>query len=612
MRRLLLLILSGCFIFNANAQYFEGLYGSAEDRVRHEAEMEEYMEEDARRTKRWNEYIDSLNRATQESMNRMHNHFRNLKIPSGSNNQTASDGTSSSSTSGSSYVDDGYDKSLQERRQAAARQRQKEQSKKAQRAAEHQAWLESRRAAQAEAARRAAEKRRLEEERRRAEQRRRYNEAYANEIRQSEARYGSLHNQVTYKATEGYNRMINAQPEGTERMQSGYVPSSINVAKADIASIIPKHSSGYTVSLTLTGNERSSLNSSDYDKAMDDYFFRHQIKEIPKYDPEFWKKTKPAFDEQLPTQLASFIDDGQQAFFKYIMRKNNGKELPIYEGVDEKGRFVFCSDDKHKIFLISKEDATIHILTIENHFGEDENVVAAMSRGSFKDQVKVSGRYNRGGYLGEEGNIYNKKKTLIEEKKDDKEAGDDKQREEKDNMSDNIKKMLIPQAEGKLVLNLRDNSLKWTEESYSVGQQSTLAGSKLNVSFVGGTKGEVSGGEKVEVTASGSVSLSSGIKGGVSVSGSVFSVGVEGNGGLIVGIGNKYYMAVGNVGGSVNAGVEVGSKIGVQWNKKISAEAEAKIGVAKIKIGGTILECLNCAEHNRSGEQLGDEIGGGR
>lgn len=136
----------------------------------------------------------------------------------------------------------------------ASKQKAQAQMKKAQREAEHQQWLAQKRAAQAAAAER--ERQRIERER--IEQQRRYNEALANEYRSSAAHYNRLHNEVDYKATEGFERMIYTQPEGTERMQSGYMPSSTHIQKADIQSVVSKHSSGKTVSLTLSGNEHIS------------------------------------------------------------------------------------------------------------------------------------------------------------------------------------------------------------------------------------------------------------------------------------------------------------------------------------------------------------------
>ena len=233
----------------ANGQNVEG-WGISQEEQR---QREEYWREiEDQRNNEYNEYIQKLQKETDEQIKSIHSFINNIKFQEDYvQQQQHSSSHSSAGTAGIQIVNDGYDKSLQERRQAAARQKAKEQAEKAQHEADHQQWLAQKQAADAAA----AERRRLRLERERIEQQRRYNEALANEYRSNANHYNRLHNDVDYKATEGYERMVNTQPEGTEQMQSGYMPSSIHIKKADIQSVVSKHSSGKTVSLTLNGNE---------------------------------------------------------------------------------------------------------------------------------------------------------------------------------------------------------------------------------------------------------------------------------------------------------------------------------------------------------------------
>ena len=275
----------------------------------------------------------------------------------------------------------------------ASKQKAQAQMKKAQREVEHQQWLEQKRAAQAAAAER--ERQRIERER--IEQQRRYNEALANEYRSSAAHYNRLHNDVDYKATEGYERMIYTQPEGTERMQSGYMPSSIHIQKADIQSVVSKHSSGKTVSLTLNGNEHSTLNS-DWEQYMDKMFTMERIefKHI-----NFDNKTGRYFDE-----FKEKLDDGQLQMLLYYMKSNNIQEvtyetdegtfikkagvMPSAVGKNNDGKYIFEANDGNRLFIVSENGRHLQIYTFEQHFWEDENIVKLIQQDGLKNYCKES------------------------------------------------------------------------------------------------------------------------------------------------------------------------------------------------------------------------------
>lgn len=283
----------------------------------------------------------------------------------------------------------------------ATKQKLQAQMKKAQREAEHQQWLANKRAAQAAAAERARQERERKEREERERRERIYNQTYADEMRNSATRYNRLHNEVDYKATEGFERMIYAQPEGTERMQSGYVPSSIHIQKAGIASIIPKHSSGKTVSLTLNGNEHSTLNS-DWEQYMDKMFTmeRVEFKHI-----KFDNKTGQYFDE-----LKDKLEDGQMQMLLHYMKSNNVQEvtyetdegtfiketgvIPNALGKNNEGQYIFEANDGNRIFVVSENGRHIQVLTFEQHFWENENIVKMIQQDGLGNYCKESFKIN--------------------------------------------------------------------------------------------------------------------------------------------------------------------------------------------------------------------------
>lgn len=292
----------------------------------------------------------------------------------------------------------------------ATKQKIQAQMKKARREAGHQQWLANKRTAQAAAAERARlereRKEREERERKEREERERrqriYNQTYADELWRSAPHYNQLHSNVDYKATEGFERMMYTQPEGTERIRSGYVPSSIHIAKSDIASIIPKHSNGKTVSLTLSGNENSTLNS-DWEQCMDKMFTMEQVefKHI-----KFDNKTGQYFDD-----FKDKLEDGQMQMLLYYMKSNNVQDvtyetdegtfikktgmIPNAVGKNNEGQYIFEANDGNRIFVVSENGRHMQVLTFEQHFWEDENIVKMIQQdglGNYcKEAFKIKG-----------------------------------------------------------------------------------------------------------------------------------------------------------------------------------------------------------------------------
>lgn len=507
---------------------------------------------DEERERQMNEYLYQLRLEQQKREAELERKVREAAAKAQSNSSSSNQSSRSSSSA----------------RQSTATQRKQE--KKARREAEHQAWLAAKRAAQAEAAERARQERLRKEREERERRERLYQKTYAKELQNSASYYGDLHRKVDNKATVGFDNMINSQPVGTERMQSGYVPSSTPSAPA-IASIIPKRSSGHTVSLALSGNERSSLNS-DWNQALDDYFFSHQIKALPsprRYDAT-WK------------ELKSKWDGGQEAYMTYMMKFNNGGEMPTLMGVNNEGMYVFQSFEKNKLFVVSEDGSVLKIVEYEYHSISDENLIKKIrEEGWGMNLIKTKDIEIKGGDA-----------SLYEEQMKD---GKFLQKTLEDLDDEDLYK-LLPEIRKKYELTLFDNSSKMSGEVYTVMQQNELAYG-ISTSSVMGAKVEATGGQKATAEAKGTASVANGLEGKLGANVTVLEGGTEGTAGMVVGVGNKYYLASAATGVSVGFGLGAGVSGGIKYGEE-KFKAEGKVAIpgasVKIKLGGAFFKCLNC------------------
>jgi len=344
-------------------------------------------------------------------------------------------------------------------RSSAAAQRKRD--KKAQREAEHQAWLNAKRAAQAEAAERARQERERKEREERERRERIYRETYVKELKRSTSYYNDLHRQVDNKATVGFDRMMNTHPEGTERMQSGYIPSSAPSAPS-ISSIIPKRNSGHTVSLTLTGHEHSSLNS-DWNQ----YMLKNLAMEKIKLKPVQFDRETEKYIKELEEQL----DSGQMRMLLYYMKSNNHDVMPIALGrVNDNGRYVFESDDGMRVFSVSSNGRHLLMATFDTSSWNDDNIIKKIQEGSFEQYLKES--------VGIKGVFKNGEFTWDEWKGKPVEEIATK----------------LPKIKAEVKMSLFDNSSNLAVQYYYLMPQ------KMGNVVVGG-KAEVSGGGKAEVSA---------------------------------------------------------------------------------------------------------------
>lgn len=570
MRKYCLLVIlvyaSTCSIFGQSLN--DGMYGENWERER------DAINNGNQERQRWQEdyYYQQLKQQEQQ---------RNAEIE-----RRIKEAAAKAQNSGIQFTTD--NSTVRTRSSGASKQKIQAQKKKAQREAEHRQWLEQKRAAQAAA----AERERQRQERERIEQQRRYNEALANEYRRSADQYSQLHSNVDYKATEGFERMMYTQAEGTERLESLYVPSSNQSRQSNIVSTIAKNSGRKTVSLiTLSGNEHSTLNS-NWDQAMNNYFFIHQIKELQKISRAEW---------EIWEKLKSNWDDGQQAYMKYLLKSANDGGLPEILGINKENNYVFKSYDKNKYFVISEDGSTLKVVKYEDHSISDENLIKKIREEGFSMHLLVSKDLEiKGGYLNlyEEDMNWKSESSISYSAKDGKKVkkGDKESVKSINDLSDEDLYKLLPEIRKKYELTLFDNSSKMEGQMYYVSKQNDIAYG-VTASFVVGGTSSITGGQKAEIEASGSFSLAKGAEVKVGGNVSVLEGGAEGTSGLVVGMGDKYYLV--SVSGGADLGFGVGAEVkgGLKYsNDDVKAEGKLALPGAsvKIKLGGALMKCLNC------------------
>ncbi len=441
------------------------------------------------------------------------------------------------------------------------------QQQQAQRDYEHQQWLARQQVAREEATERERERERKERE----ERERRYNRAYNNAMRNSEGRYNRLHDAADYKANEGFDMMMNTQPAGTERIHSGYIPSK-GASSAEITAIVSKHGVDKHKIVGLTGHENSSLNS-DWDQAMAKYLATHQIKELPQHKSN-------NLHEELWQQLYATWDGGQKAYMEYVMKNNNGGTMPFLMGVNNSGQYVFQSDDGNKMFVVSTDGATLMVVEYDKHNISDENIIKKIKEGGIGDNL-----FEVGDAKVKCGDI-----SILDLNGDRLSWKDLREMEEKELFN------LLPQIKKEIKMKLFDNSDKMTGQIFCVTKTETMTPG-ITTNAVGGEKLEITGGQKSELEAKGTISLT-GVEGSIGGSVSVLGVGNDVTAGMIIGMGDKYYLASGRVALGVEFGVGAGVKGGIKVDKEPEMSGELSLpGLkGKIKVGGAMFKCLNCEE----------------
>ena len=405
------------------------------------------------------------------------------------------------------------------RRQAAA------QAPKANNNASHQAWL-----AQQEAAKEAERLRReLERLRKEMEYQRKYNEAVKRGYQQTESKYARLHANTDYKANEGFDKMLNTRPKGTERIQSGHITAQ-PVSTSEIVSVIqrrPRH--GNTI--VITGTETSSLGKDWHSDVLAN---TAKYEEMLRTESE-WHRTwvrKDSIDKKYWKEVETLLDGGQESYLKYIMKKN-GDPYPIALGVNKDGEFVFCSEDTKKIYALSKDGSLLKEYTFDEKTWKDNNIYARINEdglGKVMDD-SYSVTFNESG-----------KADLTEKDLDG----------------------LAPQFKTTVQMSFIDNGTSYSENQYVIPQSVTLS-SGLGVTHVKSSGWKVSGGGKAEAEGYAGVSYTHpeiSMKGDATASiieGKVSVAPVE----KVVRIGNKYYLTRFNVTATGGVGVSASGEMKV-------------------------------------------------
>jgi|GEM_PF-3744270 len=405
---------------------------------------------------------------------------------------------------------------------------QSEQMKKARDAAAHQQWLEKKRIA-SEAA---AERRRLEEQRKREEQERRYQREYTRQMQQLERQYDQKHAKVEYQAHEGFYNMMNYQPEGTEIMESQYIPSTRTTSQADVGSIISKSKRNAQHVIRLNGDEHYKSTSS-WDEAMSRMFAEDMktLEERMKAVPEYKSYSGEVYD-----QIREKLDDVQRRELAFYLKLFNTKEIveekedgdvikqvgafPEAIGTTSTGQYVFESEDGKRVFRLSENCQHLQILTFDEHFFKDENIIAQIKKDGLKE------------YLGESFNL-NELMPKVEMS-----LGKNILKEMKD---EDIKK-IMPKLKTGIKLNLLDNSSKIKYQYVYIAPKEKLSVTYHtfggSIELLAGGKADVSIGAETDSKATPKLAF----KGSAGAKASFFGGGLAVEVGNAAKVGEQYYM----------------------------------------------------------------------
>ncbi|MCQ2235314.1 MAG: hypothetical protein MJZ24_11315 [Paludibacteraceae bacterium] len=361
-----------------------------------------------------------------------------------------------------------------------------QQRKKAQDEADHQAWLDQRRAAM----RAAAESRRQAELER---QHRIYEQAKVDGYRETANHYNNMHQEVDYMATEGVWQVITYQPSGTERIISQYIPSPQDSRLVDVGELV---NGKQVISL---GDKFLYESSSNYDE-----YLLQQMKQMKPI--ELPQRTIIGEEAQYWDELRTKLNDVQLQNILDHLKKNNKGKLPHALGINDEGKYIFESEDGNHVFALSADGSSLQIGTFEENFWSDANFMKLIREDGLKKYLKDGISFKAsGGSL----DLTNLKKLSTKDLKN-----------------------LLPEIKASMKLNLVDNSSTIT---YS---QIWLLGSNYDVAL----KGELSSGGTVEANASAKLSLQrTGINADVSAVST--SASLAGAPSYVTKMGGQYYRA---------------------------------------------------------------------
>ena len=421
-----------------------------------------------------------------------------------------------------------------------------------------QAMLAKKRAAK-ESARRKAEAERIRKER---ERQRKYNEALQKGYQQTSAAYSTMHKETAYRSGEGFERMMLTVPVGTERIQSGYIPSETVVNPADIDEIIARRTySQFEAIRLLPDNYRASntgglvyVNWGDYgemQRKLDDCMRdAERSRQIPcPYRNEY-------------ERVESTMDGCQIAMMEFVMRENNNGILPKFVGIDDDGGSVFESEDGKRLFIISANGRHLQVLT-----SEEKN---------YWDNIIIRDIQDKG-YL-----------KYLDEAVQIKYKGGTIELKDLNKLDKDMLKELLPQIKAELKLNLIDNTNTYQYKYYY------LTPEVVNTSAIVGISGKLSGGGRSSVNAGfNATKVVIGNTGddpppffNAKLEISHVDAELAGTGGFVVRIGNRYYLASGEVGLSGGIGAKAEAKLDIK-QRKGKGKLKVLLGA---EIGGALLQ----------------------
>ena len=338
---------------------------------------------------------------------------------------------------------------------------------------------------------------------------------------------------------------MNYQPEGTQQLQSQYIPSSSNSTK-DIVAMIPKNGSN-PIRLSLTGNEKvkSTNYELEYQKQLARSLKEMESIELKRYEPFKEEKQWDEMQKQLSASHVSALN--------YFLNTENGNSKLITINPD--GKYVFGNEDETKIFVVSPDGKTMQLYSFEEHYWDDDNMIQKIRQDGlgqfFNDSFEIGGG-----------------------KVDYKDLKD---------MSQEDLKKILPQIKAKIVIAADNSSLSYQlyvfePHNYEPHNIPLKVASLFTDGYVNNTdviegKVTLSAGSKVEMKGEAAIAHLQG-----SMKFSVLEFNGHVSRGNVVSLGDKSYMFKIKADGKIGAGV----------SEKASARLKSNSGMeARISFDGT-------------------------
>lgn len=421
------------------------------------------------------------------------------------------------------------------RRQAAA------QAQKAQNEANHQAWR-----AQQDAVKEAERLRREQERlRKEMEYQRRYNEAVKRGYQQTESKYARLHANTDYKANEGFDKMLNTRPKGTERIQSGHITAQ-PISTSDIVSVIqrrPRHNN----TIVITGTETSSLGRDWHsdELAFNELLATEMMRESSERHRNEWSEQENPWHE-----LKKNMDGGQLAAMDFLIKENNNGTFPKLVGITDSGRFVFESEDGNRLFSISDNGRHLQIATLDENHWYDDNIIKAIQ---------------------DDGGIWNAWVQTVQDKTIKYKGGTIRLIDLNKLGTDELKQ-LLPQIKMELKLNAFDNSSTIQYKYYYLmpaAVNTKAIGVPIATNVIVGGRAKLSAGEKIGARMEFNMTPVLDRDTNTSIFGAMAEAKtadaeVSATVGTVVRVGSKYYLTSGEVSGNAGLGAKAEAKLDIK------------------------------------------------